>query len=262
MTDQLTRSAGDMVLWIKRPLTVPVREGSIRFAIQYRDGQTSNAWGVHVEKAGDAYVYCRDHMKGQKVSLHASGKQHITVPTKPASVDGMSNRFLNQWYEPAFGKQAVATFQILFPSWGNKLNHEQRESQRARWKKNDILIEADDESLIVVSFIIMNEDHVLRKAEGPWPSTVVGILPLREGKKLWVLASKGLEGDLKENITASFKHIDARRFVPEDLYGETISLSLTGFAGDNPNSVWMVVVPAVYSPDVVHSPDGTAEKAP
>ncbi|WP_420461665.1 hypothetical protein [Candidatus Palauibacter sp.] len=196
-------------------------------------------------------------MKGQKVSLHASGKQHITVPAKPVSIDEMSDRFLNQWYEPEFSEQAVATFQILFPSWGNKLNHEQRELQRAAWKKNDILIEADDESLIVVSFIIMAEDRVLRKAEGPWPSELVGILPLREGKKLWVLTSRGLEGNLKENITASFKHIDPRELVPENLFGKTISLSLTGVAGDNPNSVWMVVVPVVYSPDVVHSPDGT-----
>ena len=198
-------------------------------------------------------------MRGQKVSLHASGKQHITLPTGLIRTGASSNRFLKQWHEPEFREHAVATFQILFPSWGNKLSREDRESQPTVWKKNSILIDADDdeESLIVVSFVVADEDRVLPKEEGPWPMTILGILPLREGKTLWVLASKGLEGELKENIAASLMHIDARELVPENLFGERMSLSITGTAGDNRDSVWLVVIPFMYSPDVVHSADDT-----
>ena len=47
-------------------LTLPMRKSPIRFAVQQTSGITSNAWGVQTENTGDAYVYCRDCMKGQK----------------------------------------------------------------------------------------------------------------------------------------------------------------------------------------------------
>ena len=61
---EMFMSDEEMVLWIKHGLEIPIRKSPIRFAIQMKSGLTSNAWGVHVENTGDAYIYCRDNMKG------------------------------------------------------------------------------------------------------------------------------------------------------------------------------------------------------
>ena len=76
-----------LTFWIRNGLALPLRTECIRFAVERRNGLTSNAWGVRVEKTGDAYIYCRDTLKDQKVSLHASGKQHISV-SKEAAAQG------------------------------------------------------------------------------------------------------------------------------------------------------------------------------
>ncbi len=90
---------------------LPIKQNPIRFAILYRNGCTSNAWGVQVRPAGDAYVYCRDNMQAQHVSLHASGKQHITIdPNSPSAGDLSEKQFMNQWHEPDEG---IATFRVL-----------------------------------------------------------------------------------------------------------------------------------------------------
>ena len=61
-----------MTLWTKEGLELPLRTKQIRFAVQWKNGLTSNAWAVCVENTGDAYIYCRDNIKEQKVSLHDS----------------------------------------------------------------------------------------------------------------------------------------------------------------------------------------------
>ena len=67
-----------MTLLKKDGLEVPLRRHPIRFAVRGKGGFTSNLWGVQVKRKGDAYIYCRDDWKEQKISLHASGKQHIS----------------------------------------------------------------------------------------------------------------------------------------------------------------------------------------
>ena len=96
---------------------VPTKINPIRFAILYRDGRTSNAWGVKVQNTGDGYIYCRDNMKGQKVSLYASGKQHISIdPKSPSAVNLTENQFMNQWHEP---DERNCYVQVSFSVLGN-----------------------------------------------------------------------------------------------------------------------------------------------
>ena len=153
---------------------------------------------------------------------------------------------MNRWYEPQHSEQAVATFRLIFPPWGIGLNAEQRETARATWNKNDILIEGDGEALTVVSFIILDANVTLRKKEGSPPSALIGTLTLRPGKKLCMIASQGPEGDLKAKAQDSLKKIDMRGILPESHSGKELACCLTGY--NAPNSVDMVVFPVVYSP--------------
>ncbi len=154
-----------------RNLTLPCRQSPIRFAVQQRNGLTSNAWGVRVENTGDAYIYCRDSLKGQKISLHKSGKQHISFDESLSSKMNMTSRFMNQWREPHYEKEAVATLKLLFPpAWSIGLSEEQRAKAKSVWAKNDILIHGHDELMTVVSFVIVDNGVTIRKKEGSYLS--------------------------------------------------------------------------------------------
>ena len=47
---------------------VPTKINPIRFAILYRNGRTSNVWGVKVQNTGDGYIYWR--------RIHLLPRQH------------------------------------------------------------------------------------------------------------------------------------------------------------------------------------------
>ena len=236
-----------MTFHTKPDLDLPKRKSPLRFAVLYPNGFTSNTWGVRVKRSGDAYIYCRDHMKGQKVSLHSTGKQHISLDDKSPNIGPINgSRFMNQWAEPKHGKQAVPTFRLVFPPWGIRLRAEQREEAQSEWKDNDVLIEGDDRLLTVVSFVILDNRVTLRKEDGSSPSYPIGVLPLRPGKKLIVIAGKEPEGDFKEKIEEGLKKIDVSNIVPERLFGDTISMCMTG--NNSVGSVFMVAFPAVYLP--------------
>ena len=230
-----------MTFWNRHGLTLPCRESPIRFAVQQGNGLTSNAWGVHVENTGDAYVYCRDNLKGQKISLHRSGKQHISFDKGLACQIGSSDRFMNQWHEPHFTQETIATLRLLFPAWAVGLNEEQRRTAKSAWNKNDLLIYGHDEFMTVVSFVIADDSVTIRKKKGSYASYPIGILPLRPGKLLWVIAGWQPEGNLKTRVEEALNKIDVRKYVPEDTMGDIFSMCLTGES--SPDSIYMVVVP-------------------
>ena len=167
-----------MTFWTRHGLTLPSRESPIHFAVQQENRLTSNAWGVHVENTGDAYVYCRHNLKGQKISLHRSGKQHISLDESFVSQMGSSDRFMNQWREPHYTQETIATFRLLFPAWGVGLSEEQRRTAKSAWNKNDLLIYGHDEFMTVVSFVIADDGVTIRKKKGSYASCPIGILPL------------------------------------------------------------------------------------
>ena len=212
----------------------------MRFAVQQGNGLTSNAWGVKVENTGDAYVYCRDNPKVQKTSLHRSGKQHISLDKSFVSQVGSSDRFMNQWREPHYTQETIATFRLLFPAWGVGLSEEQRRTAKSAWNKNDLLIHGHDEFMTVVSFVIADEGVTIRKKKGSYPMCPIGILPLRPGKTLWVIAGWQPEGNLKTRVEESLGKIDVQKHLPEDIRGDTLSMYLTGES--SPDSTYMVAV--------------------
>ena len=232
---------------INRNLTLPCRKSPIRFAVQQRNGLTSNAWGVQVENTGDAYIYCRDSLKGQKISLHESGKQHISFPEILRAELSMPSRFMNQWHEPHYEKEAIATLKLLFPSdWSIGLSEEQRAKSQSIWDKNDILIHGHDELMTVVSFVIVDDGVTIRKKEGSYPIRILCDLPLRPGKRLCVIAGWEPEGDWKATAEEALSKIDASGFTTEEDRGKDYTICLTGHY--SPDSAFMVVVPVKLEP--------------
>ena len=119
------------------------------------------------------------------------------------------SRFWNQWREPASQRPPVPTFKLVFPGWALSFNEEDRKKGRPKkWDTNDILIEGDDKLLTVVSFFIMDEGRE------PWqqglPSKPIGILPLRQGKDLCVVAHREYEGNLHSMVVEGLKRVFAK----------------------------------------------------
>ena len=236
-----------MVIWTRDEMKIPKRTSPINFAVQFKSGLTSNAWGVKVENTGDAYVYCRDHMKGQKASLHASGKQHISFDEGVVTKKSFSGtRFMNRWLEPQYDQKAIATLQLLFPIWGLSLNDEKRDKSKAIWNKNHILIEGDDELMTVVAFVIMDDEKTLRKEEGSPPSYPIGFLRLRPGKFLYVIAGKAPDRHTKIMAEKALRQIAATT-EPQKLFEGDLSICLTGYSSINSNFMLPLSVP--YTPE-------------
>ena len=251
-----------LILWKRNEMDLPKRKSPIHFAVQMKNGLTSNAWGVRVKTTGDAYIYCRDNMRGQKVSLHVSGKQHISFDKNAPGMERLTgSRFMNQWKEPEYEREAIATFRLLFPPWGIGLNAEQRDASRSKWDKNHILVEGHDELLTVVSFVIIDDEKKLRRQEGSAPMSLLGVLQLRPGKKLCVVAGWQPEGNLRTIVERAVEkiRIPAEQVVPKDFTGKDLSLCLTGYSSTN--SAYMLAVPARCATSDTESSAGTLDGA-
>lgn len=211
-----------MYIQHRHGLKLPLTKSPIRFAILWKNGQTSNTWGVRVDKNGDVYIYCRDNMQEVKISLHKSGKQHIAY-TKESGIEMIpGSRFWNQWQEPQHGNQAIPSFKLYFPNWGTRLNDEDRNKATSKWKKNQILIEADDNLLTAISFIIIDKGTTLTKKEDGLPSCPIGVLSLHSGKKLCVIAGFQPEGNLRQNAMTAIKDLSNSNFPLENYAGKTL----------------------------------------
>ena len=76
----------------------PLTQGPINFSVVRSDGLVSYRWGVYInQNKGDTYVYCRDFPDAEKVSLHTSGQQHISIKSETAKRIGADNRFGLCW---------------------------------------------------------------------------------------------------------------------------------------------------------------------
>lgn len=236
----------EIPVWTKPPgLEFPKRTSPINFAIQRPNGLTSDAWGVHTGKKGDAYIYGRDFMKGAKVSLHASGDCHIKVAEDSRlQVHGdMSGERLKRWLQPELDEHAIAAFNLVVPPWGIGLDTEERAEVRSTWDTNHILIQGHEAELTVVSFVIADESSTLVDRTGSWPTVTFGVLPLSEvGKNLWVAARRYPGGDLREKVENELKYGTSARMLVGRKVGDVFPAFLTG--DKEHDSAWLVVVRA------------------
>ena len=219
-------------------VTLPFRDSSVRFGVVRKNGLSSNAWGVWSEKSGDIYIACRDHMKGLKISLHPSGKQHIAFTSESGLQMTEGSRFWDQWWEPQFhnGSKVTPSFNLLFPSWGLGLTKAMRDANLKVWNKNQILVEAaESPAATVVSFVITDDDMKMRfNTIGESRSFPIGILPAQAGKHLWVIAQHRPEGNMKELAGRGIGAIDVSivaklRGMPS---GHVLGMCVTGFTKD------------------------------
>ena len=207
--------------------TLPLRKGPVRFAVVMANGLTSYSWKVFT-KGGDAYVVCRENMKDIKVSLHASGRQHIAFIQGSGHEMTPGSRFWNRWWEPSSKERPpVPSVKLLFPSWATTVA---LNANRSRWKDNDILIEGDNKLVTSVCLFVMDYGQSLRQTG--LPSLTLGVLPVRAGKELHVIACREHPRNLRQVAEASIQFMNRQMPFSKDMVGEVLTALL---AGDDPS---------------------------
>ena len=221
----------------KSVLELPLTKAPINFSVWRSDGLSSNRWGVNTSKNGDVYVYCRDVPDAEKVTLHTSGRQHISITSKTAERTGATSRFGPVWKEPEFEREAIPTFSLIFPPWGVGMRYEPKELT-----KDELLIVGHREKLVVVHFFIVDS---AKKMKGQLPHFVLGQVTLRPEKTLYIIAWKEPQNDLLERIRNVFPKISPM-FSELKLDEDDYTICLQGYRGSN--SAFMVTVPVHYTP--------------
>ena len=215
----------------------PLTRAPINFSVWRSDGVFSHHWGVTTNNKGDAYVYRRDNPNAEKVSLHASGRQHISMSSETAKRIGGESRFGPVWSEPEFEQDAIASFSLLFPAVGGG-----KSPEPSRSTKDELIIVGHREKMVVVSFFIVDSRTNMR---GRMPNFALGQLPLQPGKTLHVITWKEDQRNFLDRIRDVFPEISTK--VYEMKLGEgDIDLCLMGYLRSN--SAFMVNVPVHYRP--------------
>ena len=168
------------------------------------------------------------------MSLHVSGQQHISFhKDSTARVLSTGDRFMIQWGEPQYTQKALATFRLLFPPWGLRLNADQRRKAQTVWDKNNICwIQADDDKMTVVSFVKVKDSSPPLKVERSLPRVTLGELELEQGKRLVVIATYEPEDKWRETAEGGLKEF-ASRIDPSLLEGDEPMLCFMGYTADN-----------------------------
>ncbi|MDE0154154.1 MAG: hypothetical protein OXS28_00875 [Gammaproteobacteria bacterium] len=215
----------------------PLTRAPINFSVWRSDGVFSHRWGVNTNNKGDAYIYRRDNPNAEKVSLHASGRQHISMSSETAKHVSGQSRFGPVWSEPEFEQDAIASFSLLFPAVGGGKSPEPSEST-----KDELIIVGHREKMVVVSFFIVDSTKNMR---GRIPHFALGQLPSQTGKTLHVITWKEDQNNFLDRIRDVFPEISMQ--VSELNTGEgDIDLCLMGYRGSN--SAFLVNVPVHYRP--------------
>ena len=227
---------------------LPLGGDSLNFAVMRKDGTSSNAWGVKVNRNnGGAFVYCRDNMNVVKASLHQSGDHRYGIRhekynglVESGLLEPGADRTWIRWIEPpTSGPGLIPSFNIYFPSWGIALTEEMRKINRDDWNakqiwdSNQICIEGvDSPFILVVSFIKADDNISISLVEQDnTAGLVLGILPAGPGKTLWVTVQVGPEGDLRQIVERGLdrmSEIVAEKFT-ESHEGEIFAVCFNGF---------------------------------
>lgn len=229
-----------MGLRVPPPLgELPITRGPLHFAVVSASGLLSHHWGVKTTPCGDAYIYCRDIPGAEKISLHASGRQHINLPTGSQVRDHPSGRV---WREPQFETNAVASLSIMFPPYGSYFSDGGAPHARKVKTDREILVFGHPEEVTSFHFLVVDAGetlfpHVLR--------VVLGELPLsrpqgQPSKTLHVFAVRSPEPGFAEMLLAVAGRVQTP-LPPDGLSGH---VWLHGFR--RPDSAYLTVVPASW----------------
>ena len=229
----------------ERDLELPIERSPVNFAVLMRDGTVSNTWGVKVEDTGDAYIYCRDNLKGQKISLHRSGKQHIAFDRSITDLpDFVGDRYMSKWDEPKFEGRAIASVCLVFPVWGVRLGVEEVRRFNAKWRKNELFIIGHREDMTVVSFFVVDEGATMTY-RGSSPYIALCRLPLRPGKMLHAFAWREPERGLRTLIEQKVFGHAASEFANRNAESGSYCMSV---GGQRDKTHYLVTFPVRYNP--------------
>ena len=243
---------------------LPLTTNPINFSAMRKNGLSANAWGVRVEKPGNIYIYCRDHMNELKISLHESGMQFAAF-TKQSGIKMTGNsRMWHRWREPEHHDDSsfVPAFNLLLPSWGLALTQETREANGRVWDDNHIFIAATEDPIATtVSFVIKNSDVNLNPGPSEdWPYLPIGLLDARPGKRLWLCVRYRDEGNMKESarevVAGANGHPEMIASLERPPNGEAFSLCAGGF--DSEGVAYMLPFPAWVRKDESGKPTRVA----
>ena len=208
----------------KSVLELPLTKAPINFAVLRSDGLSSNRWGVNTNKNGDAYVYCRDVPGAEKVSLHASGRQHISITRKTAERTGTDNRFGPVWRNPnSRGRQSPRS--ASYSRRGALGGVRARRAHEGRTIDRRPQREARGGQFFYYGLYEENG--------GPAAHFVFGQVPLRPGKTLYIIAWKEPQNDLMERIRSVFPKISPT-FSELELGEDDYTVCFQGHRGPTP----------------------------
>ena len=215
---------------------LPLTKAPINFSVLRSDGLSSNRWGVDTHRLGDAYVYCRDSPQSEKISLHTSGRQHISITRDTARHIGVDDRFGAVWEAPEFEREAISTFSLLFPPWGVGVHYEP-----SKLTKDELLIVGHADKIVTVHFFVVDSS---RKMKSQRPHFILGRLPLSTGKTLHIIAWKESQKDLMERVRRAVSSISSTLEEPKS-DDDDYTVFLSGFRARN--SAFMIAVPIQWS---------------
>ena len=186
---------------------LPIRSGSVRFAVGSPSGLSSNSWKIWAGKHGDIYIACRDNMTGVKVSLHASGRWRVGFTTEavqknPALISEDENRAWDVWDKPPETiPNAVMAFRLFFLNSELALVPQDRVGKL--WKKV-VYIEAPPEGkMTAVTLFVSNGDFPISHASEP--SFCLASYAIGNGLYAKVIAHGEPEGDIRRHIESTVK---------------------------------------------------------
>lgn len=144
--------------------SLPFWNEPVRFAIGDPNGNSSNAWRVWMQGAGDLYLTCRDTFTEMKVSLHISGRWRFgftseAAAARPDLFAPDDNRAMEVWDKPAeIAEGVIQAFKVYFPTTELRVTLEKRVGRK--WKEV-IFIEEGPPPVATVMVIYVTTMHLL-----------------------------------------------------------------------------------------------------
>ncbi len=190
---------GGMAYYMSSIETLPLHRKSLRFAVARANGLTSNSWKIKVGSRGDAYIACRSHFAGLRISLHRSGRCHVAFDSNPLFGEG---HYMDQWQAPsptlaiAEGAYFIPSFRLTFANFALRLDKGKRDYQKGIWDKNEVYVESPESPFgTVISFLVVDKSIQEMKCLDSL-GYALAVMPAWLDRNLWVMVTHEPEKDM------------------------------------------------------------------